>query len=148
MSRVDHSAAERAVAAVEKRPSTQLVDLVQQLRGHLMELRSPKTKQTAGVVWDIERHERWLSVLEAESVEPSAGEAAAQILAKATVDDPVDQLLMARVLVTAASAQLHPVRKSIATTIITAIAAIVDGIDADAKLDQAVAKANTKGGGR
>lgn len=121
--------------------AAQLVDLVQQLRANLKELK--RARQNSGVLWDTERTERWLKALE-----PSPGEAAAQILAKATVDDPVDQLLMARVLVTAASAQLHPVRKSIAATIITAIAAIVDGIDADAKLDQAVAKANVKGGGR
>lgn len=122
--------------------AAKLVDLVTQLRANLRELK--RARQNSGVLWDTERTERWLKALE----EPTPGEAAAQILAKATVDDPVDQLLMARVLVTAASAQLHPVRKSIAATIVTAIAAIVDGIDADAKLDQAVAKANAKGGGR
>lgn len=129
MSRVDHSAAERAVAAVEKRPSTQLVDLVQQLRGHLMELKSPKTKQTAGVVWDTERHERWLKVLDPES--------------------PLEQLRQALELLRAAGPQMLPLHENIInSSAINAIGAVIASIEADSKVDAKVAVANAKAGAR
>lgn len=129
MSRVDHSAAERAVAAVEKRPSTQLVDLVQQLRGHLIELRSPKTKQTAGVVWDTERHERWLKALDPES--------------------PLEQLRQALGLLRAAGPQMLPLHENIInSSAINAIGAVIASIEADSKVDAKVAVANAKAGAR
>lgn len=105
------------------KPSTQLVDLVQQLRGHLMELRSPKTKQTAGVVWDTERHERWLKVLDPES--------------------PLEQLRQALELLRAAGPQMLPLHENIInSSAINAIGAVIASIEADSKVDAAVAKAN------
>ena len=60
-----------------------LGDLRGDLRAHLTALRTQK--QTSGVIWDIERHERWLRELDALAGPPIASIALNTPLAKLEV---------------------------------------------------------------
>lgn len=104
--------------------SSKLVDLVQQLRGHLMELKSPKTKKTTGIEWDISRHERWLGELDPSS--------------------HVVQLRQAGELLQVVAEKLDPVRRNLLRSALGQVLAVYDAELAEQHLDAQLDKANKK----
>lgn len=108
--------------------SAPLSDLVTELRGQLMDLRSPKTKQTSGVVWRASQLERWLKALEADPA------------------TPLEQVQQAYALLNRAAAKLGGVHRAQLLTNLNLLVALIPALKAESELDEKLAKANAAGG--